>query len=147
VDRIDRAIINHLQDGFPVCDRPYAAAAADLGISEEHLIGRLHSLLADGVLSRFGPLYNVEAMGGCYSLVAMRLPEEELDRVAAIVNDVPEVAHNYERDHAFNMWFVLAVENEAQKRAALDRIESASGHPVYDMPKLEEYYLGLRLKA
>jgi DNA-binding Lrp family transcriptional regulator len=144
VDAIDRAIINALQDGFPICARPYAAAAEQLGITEDDLLQRLAALREQKTITRFGPLFHAERLGGALSLVAMRIPAHDFDRVAAQVNAHAEVAHNYERAHEFNMWFVLATETEQQLQDTLRAIEAETGYPVYNMPKLEEYYLKLR---
>lgn len=144
MDDIDRAIINTLQDGFPVCERPYAAAAESIGIDETELLRRIEAMREQNTISRFGPLFHAERLGGALTLAAMRIPPQEMDRVAALVNAHPEVAHNYERAHAFNMWFVLATETEAGLFATIKAIEAETGYPVYNMPKLEEYYLNLR---
>ncbi|MHA1113554.1 MAG: Lrp/AsnC family transcriptional regulator, partial [Alphaproteobacteria bacterium] len=93
LDATDRAIVNALQDGFPVCERPFEAVAVGLGIGEADLIARLETLLADGVLSRFGPMYHAERLGGGLTLAAMAVPEDRFDAVAEIVNGFPEVAH------------------------------------------------------
>ena len=147
MDDLDRAIIDALQAGVPVCGRPFAAAAAALGVEETALIERLRRLLADGVLTRFGPMYDAERLGGAVTLAAMRVPPEQLDAAAAEVNAFDEVAHNYEREHALNLWFVLATETPEAIAPVLEAIASRTGYPVYDMPKLEEYYIGLRLRA
>ena len=145
VDAIDRAIVNRLQSGFPLCERPYLAAAEMLGIGEDELIGRLERLLADGVLTRFGPLYQIERCGGACVLAAMAVPEADVERVASIVNRWPEVAHNYLREHRFNLWFVLAADSLGRVDDVISAIEEESGYPVYAMPKLKEYFLELRL--
>ncbi|MGE5027116.1 MAG: Lrp/AsnC family transcriptional regulator [Betaproteobacteria bacterium] len=145
MDELDRAIINALQGGFPVCDRPYADVAARLQTTEQELISRLDLLLKQGILSRFGPMYHAERMGGSLSLAAMKIPESDFERVAAIVNAMPEVAHNYARDHALSMWFVLATETPQDHAEVLGKIERETGYPVYDMPKIKEYFIGLRL--
>lgn len=147
MDALDRAIINALQDGFPISEQPFAEAATTLGISEEVLIDRIESLLDTGVLSRFGPMYHAERLGGGLSLAAMTIPRGDFDRVADIVNAFPEVAHNYARDHEFNMWFVLATETTERISEVIDAIEQETGYPVYNMPKLAEYFVGLRLEA
>jgi len=147
MDALDRTIINHLQGGFPICADPFVQVARELGIDEDLLINRIDSLLAAGVLSRFGPLYNVEQMGGNYTLVAMRVPADDIERVAGIINSFPEVAHNYQREHEFNIWFVLAMANPERKQQLLDTIASSTGCPVYDMPKLREFYVGLKFDA
>ncbi|MCC7548320.1 MAG: AsnC family transcriptional regulator [Burkholderiales bacterium] len=147
LDDTDRAIINQLQDAVPLVERPYREAAAQLGLEEDVLIARLQRLLDAGVLSRLGPMYQIERAGGRYVLVAMRVPDPALDRVIGIVNALPEVAHNYLREHAFNLWFVIAVEAGSQADAVLARIEAATGLPVYAFPKQKEYFLDLRLRA
>ena len=101
----------------------------------------------DRVLTRFGPMYHAERLGGGLSLVAMKIPPGDFERVAEIVNAMPEVAHNYAREHAFNMWFVLATETPEGQRAALDRIERETGYPAYSMPKIREYFVELKLRA
>jgi DNA-binding Lrp family transcriptional regulator len=147
MDAIDCDIINTLQLGFPISDRPYAKVAAQLGIEETELLQRLQQLLEDNKLTRFGPMYQAEKLGGAFSLVAMQVPEEEYDIVAEVVNSYPEVAHNYQREHAFNMWFVLATETPQRVEEVNADITRRTGLPVFNMPKLKEYYVGLRLTA
>lgn len=147
MDAVDRDIVNALQGGFPLSERPYAEAAQAIGIDETELISRLERLLADGVLSRFGPMYHAERLGGALTLAALKVPEADFDRVAEIVNGFPEVAHNYARAHAFNMWFVLATETPERLAAVIGEIERATGLRVYNFPKREEYYVGLRFEA
>ncbi len=147
LDATDRRIVNALQGGLPVCERPYAEAAAGLNIPEDELLRRLERLLADGALTRFGPMYHAERLGGALTLAAMQVPEADFERVADIVNGFPEVAHNYRREHAFNMWFVLATESPGRIAEAIGEIERATGLKVYNLPKLEEFYVGLRFEA
>jgi DNA-binding Lrp family transcriptional regulator len=147
MDAIDRNIINALQGGFPVCERPYAEAAAALGLTEDELIRRLDAMLESNLLTRFGPMYHAERLGGALTLAAMKIPSRDFERVAEIVNGFPEVAHNYAREHAFNMWFVLATETPERIGEAIGAIEKATGYPVYNMPKLEEFFVGLRFEA
>ncbi|HSH30863.1 MAG TPA: Lrp/AsnC family transcriptional regulator [Thiohalobacter sp.] len=141
---LDRAIINRLQDGIPVCESPYAELAGELDTDEATLLQRLQALKSAGYLSRIGPMYDVERMGGAFTLAALRVPETRFEEVAGIVNAFPEVAHNYRRDHVFNMWFVLAVADAADIAFVLSRIKAATGLEVYNFPKQEEFYLRLR---
>lgn len=141
----DARLIDHLHGGFPLVDHPFAAVAADIGWTEEQVIERLHRLLAQGVLTRFGPLFQIERAGGQFVLAAMAVPEDRFDAVCAAVNAFTEVAHNYRREHALNMWFVVATESPALARETLARIEAATGLPVYAFPKEEEYFVELRL--
>jgi len=147
MDEIDSAIVNCLQGGFPLVERPFALIAAELGLAEEVLIARVRKLLEARVLTRFGPMYQVERMGGAFSLAAMRVPPADFDRVAEIVNALPEVAHNYEREHAYNMWFVLATEKPEGIARAIARIERETGLPVLNLPKLREYFVEFMLEV
>ena len=79
MDTFDRNIVNALQDGIDVCDRPFAAIAQRLAISEEDLLERVQRLLDEGVLTRFGPLFQAERLGGSLSLCAMRVPEARFE--------------------------------------------------------------------
>lgn len=144
MDKLDKAIINRLQDGLPVCERPYLAAADEIGTTEEELIHRLQTLLDQGYLTRFGPMYHVEKMGGGLTLAALQVPGERFDEITEIVNAFPQVAHNYERNHELNMWFVLATETVQEIDDTIANIEHETGLKVYNMPKEEEFYVGLR---
>lgn len=149
IDEIDRRIIDALQGDFPICDRPYAAAAEQLGIDEAELLARLQSMLERKVLTRFGPMFQIERMGGAFVLAAMAVPEADWLRVNDAVNAFPEVAHNYRRESAlntpFNMWFVLATETKEGIAAAVAKIEAATGLKVYPFPKLKEYFVEMKL--
>lgn len=147
MDAVDRRIVNALQGGFPECERPYAEAAAGLRLTEAALIERLARLLEQGVLSRFGPMYDAERLGGGLTLAAMAVPADRFDEVADTVNGFPEVAHNYARAHALNMWFVVATERPERVGEVIAEIERATGLTVYDMPKIDEFFIGLRLEA
>lgn len=147
LDETDRRIINALQGGFPVCDRPYAEAAAALGLDEDDLITRLQRLREANVLTRFGPMFQVERMGGAFCLAALAVPEGRWDAVLEAVNAFPEVAHNYAREHAFNMWFVIASDRPERIGEVVSEIEAATGLDVLAVPKLEEFFVDLRFEA
>lgn len=145
LDDADRRIVNRLQDGLPLVERPYAAVAAELDLSEGELLYRLERLLEDGVLSRFGPMYHAERLGGGLTLAALEVPEADYERVTAAVNAFPEVAHNYRREHRLNMWFVLATETPERIGETIAAIEAATGLTVFNMPKQEEFHVRLHL--
>ncbi len=145
LDATDRKIINGLQGGFPASEYPFRDAASKLDLDQESLIERLDRLLVGGVLSRFGPMYNAENLGGAVTLCAMQVPQLVFDEVAEQVNQHREVAHNYERGHALNMWFVIATETPQEIAAVIAMIESETGLKVYDFPKSQEFYVGLKV--
>ena len=147
MDELDRKIVNALQRSLPLTERPFDVAAHSLGIPADLLMVRLRSMLEWGMLTRFGPLFQIERIGGKFLLAAMSVPAADLERVTEIVNARREVAHNYEREHALNLWFVVAAENDAAIEDTLASIERDSGFPVYSFPKEKEYFVEMILAA
>jgi len=147
MDELERAIVNRLQGGFPLSERPFADAARELGIDAATLITKLQAMLAAGTLTRFGPMYDAERLGGAFTLCATSVPAADFERVAALVNAHPEVAHNYERAHRYNMWFVIAAAARAQIAPLIAAIEVETGYPVLNLPREHEYFIELRLVA
>lgn len=147
LDALDRAILNRLQDDLPLVSRPFAMVAEELGIGEGELLRRLERLRGEGVITRFGPFIDAEAMGGAFCLCAMAVPPERFEEVMIQVNAHPEVAHNYERDHRLNMWFVLATETREEIDTVADRIEAETALRVFRFPKEREFFIGFRVAA
>ncbi|MEN9398800.1 MAG: hypothetical protein RLZ81_3330 [Pseudomonadota bacterium] len=138
-------LIDYLHGGFPLSERPYAEVGAALGMDEAAVIASLHSLLERGYLTRFGPLFQIERAGGQFVLAALQAPQDRFEEVTALVNALPEVAHNYRREHALNMWFVIGAESPHAAAQALARIEADTGLKVYAFPKEREFFVELRL--
>jgi len=147
LSRVDRAIANGFQGGFPVVADPYEPAAAalrehDIDVTAAELHERLATLDEEGVLTRFGALINAEAIGGTATLVAMHAPGDRFDEVVEQVNAHPEVAHNYEREHPhLNVWFVVSVADEDRVEEVLDAIEAETGQETYNLPKQREFHV------
>ena len=142
---VDRGILNAFQGGFPVTERPFDPAAAGLreegvDVTEGELVDRIAAMDEAGTISRFGALIDAEAIGGTATLVAMHAPEERFDEVVEQVNNHPEVAHNYEREHPhLNVWFVVSVADEDRVDEVLGDIESETGQETYNLPKQQEF--------
>ena len=147
LEKIDRQIINMLQGGFPISDEPYKEVASWLSISQDELIARLRAMVESGTISRFGPLFNSERLGGAVTLAAIAVPEDRYDEVTRLVNAHPQVAHNYQRTHKLNMWFVISTEKPEQIAEVIADIETETGLTVINVPKQKEYFIGLRLEA
>ena len=92
-------------------------------------------------------MFHAERLGGGLSLAAMKIPPDDFERVAAIVNQMPEIAHNYARDHVMNMWFVLATETPQGLPEVLEKIAHQTGYEVFNMPKIKEYFVELKLQV
>jgi DNA-binding Lrp family transcriptional regulator len=147
MDSIDRMIINRLQRGLTPAPHPFAALGGELGIGEDAIVSRLKRLRDVGAFTRFGPFFDVEAMGGNFCLCAMEVPAARFEHVMALVNAHPEVAHNYERDHRFNMWFVVAGGTPQVTRDVIGKIETETNLRVLELPKLKEFFVGFRVEV
>ncbi|WP_085823102.1 Lrp/AsnC family transcriptional regulator [Ruegeria meonggei] len=147
LDTTDRAILNRMQDDLPLTTHPFADIADDLGIPEAELLSRLARLKNDRVITRFGPFFDAAAMGGAFCLCAMAVPADKFETVLTKVNAHPEVAHNYERTHRLNMWFVMATETPQGIAITADAIERETGIEVLQFPKLQEFFIGFRVAA
>ena len=146
LSELERNFINSFQGDFPLQERPFLSAAEQLGCSEDELIETVKKLKSEKVLTRFGPLYDAAKLGGGLTLAAISVPQERYEIVTALVNTYPEVAHNYQREHELNMWFVLATETPVELLQVISSIEKTTGLPVYNFPKQQEFYIGLWLQ-
>lgn len=147
LDALDRKLVNRLQDDLPTSHHPFAPLAEEFGLSEDDLLDRIKVLRETGVLTRFGPFFDAAALGGAFCLCALAAPPDRFDGVAEKVNAHAEVAHNYERTHDLNMWFVLATETLDGIDKTADAIERETGLTVYRFPKTQEFFVGFRVVA
>lgn len=142
LDAIDRRLLNEFQSGIPLSERPYARMAERLGVGEPEVIERLRRLTETGAVSRVGPVFRPKRVG-VSTLAAMAVPAERLAAVAALVSTYPEVNHNYEREHRYNLWFVLTAPDQGTLDRVRDEIGRRTGFPVLDLPMLDEYHIDL----
>jgi DNA-binding Lrp family transcriptional regulator len=119
--------------------------AQQLGVSEDEILSTVSKLQDDGVISRVGPVFTPNRIG-VSTLAAMSIPEAELECVARIISAFPEVNHNYERDHAFNLWFVVTASSEEHLEIVLHEIEQHTEYPLLSLPMLEDYHIDLGFK-
>ncbi len=141
-DALDRRLLDEFQRGFPLTDRPFAEVARRLGSEEDEVIERLRRLSAGGAVSRVGAIVAPHAVGWS-TLAALAVPAGRLEEVARIVSDYPEVNHNYEREHRFNLWFVVTAEDADAVAGVLDDIAHRTGLRPLDLPLLEPFHLDL----
>ena len=121
--------------------------AVNLGWALQQVQQAVVNLLERGVLTRFGPLYNIEKADGAFSLCALKVPAEHFDEITEQVNRYDEVAHNYQREHEWNMWFVLATENQQKLLKVFEEIMRVTQCPGLNLPKQTEFFVGLKLEA
>jgi len=136
------SLLNDFQRGFPLVARPFEEIGRRCAMPEQAVLEELRRLAAEGVVSRVGVVFAANAVGAG-TLAAMEVPPGELDEVAAVVSAQTEVNHNYEREHAYNLWFVVTAPSRAAVSAALRHIERLSGYEVLSLPLIEEYHIDL----
>ena len=142
---LDKSLINLLQRGFPIAERPFLEIAQQVNSTEDEVIARLNSLKESRVLTRFGPMFDAVCLGGAFTLAALSVPEERFVQVTEQVNSFSQVAHNYRRSHFYNMWFVIGAETEQEVAQVIGDIEQLTSLSVLNTPKLEEFYVQLYL--
>ncbi len=139
---IDRKILNRTQKEFPLCSEPFKQIADELGIEKSFLLERIRLLKSQGIISRFGGVNSHKKMG--YStLAALKVPMSRLDEVAAMVSLFDEVNHNYQREHVFNLWFVVTAESQERLETVLEEIRLRSGCQLLDLPMEKSFYIDL----
>jgi len=142
VTPLDRRLLGEFQRGMPLSPTPFADMAAALGVDEQTVLARLAQLQSDGIVSRVGPVLAPNRVGASL-LAAMVVPAAELESVAAMVSSLPEVNHNYEREHAYNLWFVVTDRDGDHLEQLLALIEARTGYPVLRLPMLESFHVDL----
>lgn len=139
---LEKTLLNDFQRGLPMTATPFADVAAQTGVSEETVIDTLQSLQQRGLISRVGPVF-APRRAGASTLAALSVPAGELDAVASLVNEFAEVNHNYQREHDYNLWFVVTAPDQSQVERVLAEIESATGLPVLDLPLERSFFIDL----
>ena len=139
---LEQRLLNDFQRDLPLSPTPFADMAAQLGVSEAEVLDTIRRLQDSGVISRVGPVFAPNRVG-VSTLAAMAIPASELERVARIISAFPEVNHNYEREHAFNLWFVVTASSEEHLAIVLHEIEQHTGCPLMSLPMLEDYFIDL----
>jgi DNA-binding Lrp family transcriptional regulator len=138
----ERRLLDEYQRGLPLEPRPFARIADALGLSEEQVLDHLERLQQAGVVSRVGPVFRPNRIG-VSTLAALAVPPESLQEVADIVSAYAEVNHNYEREHVYNLWFVVTAADAAHLERVLAGITADTGLIPLDLPMLEDYFIDL----
>ena len=110
--RSEAEILDLAQRGFPLAERPFDAIGSTLGMSGADVLATVAGLKHRGVIRTIAGIFSGESLGYRLSLVALRVPATRVEAAAAVINSHPGVSHNYLREHAYNLWFTLAEEDE-----------------------------------
>jgi DNA-binding Lrp family transcriptional regulator len=127
LDTIDKAILNRIQSDFPIDSRPYKSIARELGLAEQEVIQRVQALKDEGIIRRIGGNFVPHKVGFVSTLCAAKVPEDQIDAFAAVVNKYTGVTHNYQRENAFNIWFTFIASSREEIAQNLARISKETG--------------------
>jgi len=142
---LEQQLINDYQGDFPLCNEPFKALAAHYNVEEIEVLNAVKKLADNGILSRLGPVFD-HKKAGASTLVAIAVPEKQLDKIAGIVNQFTQVNHNYAREHEYNLWFVVTDQNEYTLNKTLANIEEKIGIPLLLLPMEDSYHIDLSFK-
>jgi DNA-binding Lrp family transcriptional regulator len=145
VTPLARRLLDGYQDGLPLVSRPFAQIAAELGVTEDQVLASLDRLQQSGVVSRVGPVLRPHRVG-VSTLAAMAVPPARLEAIAERVSALPEVNHNYAREHHFNLWFVVTASDREHLCTVLDTLAEGTGLEVMELPMVAEYFIDLGFK-
>ena len=142
---LEQHLLNDYQRDMSLSATPYADMAEQLGVSEEKILESINSLQDRGVISRVGPVFRPNRIG-VSTLAAMAVPERDVECVARIISAFPEVNHNYQRDHEYNLWFVVTASSAEHLDIVLYEIEQHTEYPLMSLPMLDDYFIDLGFK-
>lgn len=130
LDDTDKAVLNRIQSDFPIESRPFHTIAMELGLTETDLLERVRALKQAGIIRRIGGNFVPDKVGFVSTLCAARVPEGKIEHFARVVNRYPGVTHNYQRDHAFNVWFTFIARSREEIENNLAQIAAETGIPA-----------------
>lgn len=134
MDDIDRDLLNEIQADFPVEPHPYRVIGRRLGMAEEEVLQRIAKLKGEGIIRRFGASINSRGIGFVSTLLAAQVPKEKFDAFVQTVNACPGVTHNYQRRHAYNVWFTLISSSLAEKKRTIKDLIRKTGVDILELP-------------
>ncbi|MDX6656530.1 MAG: siroheme decarboxylase [Solirubrobacteraceae bacterium] len=148
LDDFDKQLLNAMQGAFPIVPRPYAAVAKTLGVDEGTVLGRVRELIDERIIRQVTPIFDTRAFGYGSMLVAAKVDPEHPWAPAKIINSHPGVSHNYLRNHEFNMWFTIAVEEDSKLglQGTLDVLQELTGaESIRQLPTLKLFKIRMDL--
>lgn len=146
LDNIDRQLINIVQLDFPLDSRPFRTLGEQIGISEEEVISHLKKLTGLGAIRKIGPIIDTRKIGGFSTLIAMRVPENEINEVAMQINGFDEVSHNYLRPGTYNLWFTVSARSKSRLLEIFSEIKKM-GYPFLDLPVERMFKIGVMFRV
>lgn len=145
LNELDKELLNILQTDFPLDSEPFKELAEQLNTSEEEILERTKAMKDSGLIRQLSAIFDTKSLGYKSSLVAMKIPEAEIDAKAAIINEHPGVSHNYKRDHEYNLWFTIAVPpGETIEEHVNTLAEKVSAEDTLILPTIKMFKIGVK---
>ena len=142
-----KRLCNLLQQGLPICPRPFREIAKSLNINEAAVLREVERLRALGVIRRLGAIINYRALGMISTLVAAHIPEPNLQKVVEAINALDNVSHNYLRQHYYNLWFTLLADSAEQIDIVLSELSARFNVDFHSLPAERMFKLDARFDA
>ncbi len=142
-----KKLCNILQTGLPICWQPFAEIAKALNSNEAEVLQQVRHLKKSGVIHRISALINYRALGFTSTLVAARVPHENLQEVVDTINRLEVVSHNYLRSHNYNLWFTLHAKSKAEINTTLIDLYLRFGIDFNSLPVKRIFKLDVRFDA
>ncbi len=150
LDETDKRILQILQESFPLVENPWKELSCKIGLPENELVSRIEHLCSAGVIQKIAPTVDSSKVGyTCATLVALRVPEEKVDKVAAVINQYRNISHNYEREHDYNVWFTLVTQSQEELTRILNEIIQKTGlrqSDVLNLPTAQRFKINVNFQ-
>jgi DNA-binding Lrp family transcriptional regulator len=147
LDNLDRSILNVIQSGFPVAPRPYEEIGRQTGLSEDEAFARVMNMKNNGIIRRIGASYDSRGLHFTSTLCSVKVPPEKIEQAVKVINRYPEVTHNYQRNHAYNVWFTLIAESKERIENILSEISAETGiGEIRNMPATKKFKIKVDFK-
>jgi len=150
LDEIDRKLLQIVQDKFPIVEKPWQKISIQLGISEDEILTRIKRLSETGIIRKIGPIINSPEIGlTAATLIALQVPESKIETVTKIINQYPNVSHNYEREHEYNVWFTIAASSTEKVEEILTEIIQKTGcdkNKILNLPTVKRFKVNVRFQ-
>jgi len=144
MDATDRALLNAIQNRFPIAVHPYQILGEAVGTTEDDAYKRIHRLRQEGIIRRLGGVFDSRRLGYFSTLCAAKVPEEKIPVLAKLLEGIPGVTHNYIRNHEYNVWFTLIARSQAIAENILQNIREVSGVPdVFSLPAIRLFKINV----
>jgi DNA-binding Lrp family transcriptional regulator len=147
LDDIDKQLLQLLQDDFPLVEYPWRELGSKVGVSEKEVISRVEHFFSTGVVRKLGPVVDLPKVGyTSTTLIALRVPENQVDNVASVINQYGNISHNYEREHEYNVWFTLVAKSKQELASTLSEILQKTGLSpcdVLDLSTVKRFKINL----